>query len=113
VAQNQAELLVTPYGLVHRIMEGERTPCLSLPMLSHPLLLAWGATLSSEGATPFPGCSESSLLNLGALSLTSQGTGPRLPLDCIATIFLRMTKSVRAPAWLVILIFSPFKVLFV
>jgi hypothetical protein len=45
-----------------------------------------GATLSSEGATPFPGCSEPSLLNPGALSLASQGTGSRLSPDCVAAI---------------------------
>jgi hypothetical protein len=52
----------------------------------HWLLLAWDATLSSEGVTPFPGCSEPSLPNLGALSLASQGTGPRLLPDCVAAV---------------------------
>jgi hypothetical protein len=59
---------------------------LSLPMLSHRPLLAWGATLSFEGMTPFLGCSEPSLPNLGALSLASQGTGPRLPPDCVVVV---------------------------
>jgi hypothetical protein len=86
MAQSQAEPLVTPYGLVHRILEGERTPCLSLLMLSHRLLLASDATLSSEGETPFPGCSEPSLPNPGALSLASQGTGPQLPPDSVAVV---------------------------
>jgi hypothetical protein len=45
-----------------------------------------GATLSSEGATPFPGCGEPSLPNPGALSLVSQGTGPRFPPDCVAAV---------------------------
>jgi hypothetical protein len=53
--QSQAEPLATPCGLVHRILEGERTPCLFPPMPYHRLLLAWGAILSSEGVTPFPG----------------------------------------------------------
>jgi hypothetical protein len=57
-----------------------------LPMLSHWLLLAWDVTLSSEGVTPFPKCSEPSLPNLGALSLTSHGTGPQLPPDCVAAV---------------------------
>jgi hypothetical protein len=61
MAQSQAEPLVTHCSLMHRILEGEQTPCLSLSMLSHRLLLAWGATLSFEGMTPFPGCSEPSL----------------------------------------------------
>jgi hypothetical protein len=55
-------------------------------MLSHRLLLAWGATLSSKGMTPFPGCSEPSLSNTGALSLASQGTRPRLLPDCVAAV---------------------------
>jgi hypothetical protein len=86
VAQNQAELLVTPCGLVHRILEGERIPCSSLSMLSHQLLLAWGATLSSEGATPFLGCGEPLLPNPGALSLASEGTRPWLSPDCVAAV---------------------------
>jgi hypothetical protein len=86
MTQNQAELLVSPCGLVQRILEGERIPCLSLLMLSHRLLLAWGTTLSSEGATPFLECSEPSLPNPGTLSFTSQGTGPRLPPDYVAAV---------------------------
>jgi hypothetical protein len=94
-------------------MEGERTPCLFLSMMFHRLLLAWGAILSSEGVTPFSGCSEPSLPNPGTLSLASQGTGPQLPPDCVAlyTAFLRTTKSVRAPAQPVVLIFFFFNVL--
>jgi hypothetical protein len=45
-----------------------------------------GATLSSEGVTPFPRCGEPSLPNPGVLSLASQRTGPRLPPDCVATV---------------------------
>jgi hypothetical protein len=45
-----------------------------------------GATLSSEGVTPFPRCSEPSLPNPGALSLASQGTGPWLPPDCVDVV---------------------------
>jgi hypothetical protein len=45
-----------------------------------------GAILSSEGVTPFSGCSEPSLPNPCALSLASQGTGPRLPPDCVAVV---------------------------
>jgi hypothetical protein len=48
--------------------------------------LACGTTLSSEGATTFPGCGEISLPNSGVLSLASQGTRPRLPLDCVAAV---------------------------
>jgi hypothetical protein len=78
--------LATPCSLVQRIMEGERTPCLFLPMLSHQLLLAWGTTLSSEDVTPFSGCSEPVLPSSGMLSLASHGTGPRLPPECVATV---------------------------
>jgi hypothetical protein len=53
---------------------------------AHQLLLAWGATPSFEGATPFPGCGEPSLPNPGALSLASQGIGPWLPPDCVADV---------------------------
>jgi hypothetical protein len=45
-----------------------------------------GATLSSEGVTPFLVCSEPLLPNPGALSLASQGTRPRLPPDCVAVV---------------------------
>jgi hypothetical protein len=86
MAQSQAKPLVTPCNLMHRILKGERTPCLPLPMLSHRLLLAWGATLSFEGVTPFPGCTKPSLPNLGVLSLAPQGTGPWLPPDCVAAV---------------------------
>jgi hypothetical protein len=86
MAQSQAKPLATPCGLVHIILEGERTPCLFLPMSSHRLLLAWGATLSFEGVTPFSRCTEHLLPNLGALSLASQGTGPQPPLECVATV---------------------------
>jgi ABC-type proline/glycine betaine transport system permease subunit len=51
-------------------------------MLSHRLLLAWGAILSSEGVTPFSGCSEPSLPNPGALSLASHALKHRDP-SCI------------------------------
>jgi hypothetical protein len=85
-AQSQAEPLATPCDLVYRILEGERTPCLFLLMLSHQLLLAWGTALSSEDVTPFSGCSEPVLPSPDALSLASQGTGHRLPLECVATI---------------------------
>jgi hypothetical protein len=39
-----------------------------------------------RGRDSFFGCSEPSLPNAGALSLASQGTGPRLPPDCVATV---------------------------
>jgi hypothetical protein len=39
-----------------------------------------------HGCDSFSGCSEPSLPNLGAHSLASQGTGPQLPLDCVATV---------------------------
>jgi hypothetical protein len=45
-----------------------------------------GATLSFEDVTLFSGCSEPVLPSLGALSLASQGTGPRLPLECVAVV---------------------------
>jgi hypothetical protein len=86
MAQSQAEPLATPCRLVQRIMEGERTPCLFLPMPSHRLLLAWGATLSSEDVTPFFECNEPVLPIPGVLSLGYQGTGPRLPPECVATV---------------------------
>jgi hypothetical protein len=78
--------LATPCGLVYRILEGERTPCLFQSMPSHWLLLAWGAILSSEGVTPFSGCSEPLLPSPGVLSLVSQGTRPRLPPECVAIV---------------------------
>jgi hypothetical protein len=49
-------------------------------------MLAWGAILSSEGVTPFSGCSEPLLPSPDALFLVSQGIGPRLPLECVAAI---------------------------
>jgi hypothetical protein len=75
-AQSQVEPLATPCGLAHRILEGERRPCLFLVMPSHRLLLAWGVILSSEGVTPFSRCSEPLLPSPGTLSLVSQGTRP-------------------------------------
>jgi hypothetical protein len=49
-------------------------------------LVGLGCILSSEGVTPFFECSEPSLPNPGALSLASQGTGPRLPPDCVGAV---------------------------
>jgi hypothetical protein len=45
-----------------------------------------GTILSFEGVTPFSGYSEPSLPNPSALSLASQGNGPRLPPDCVAAV---------------------------
>jgi ABC-type xylose transport system permease subunit len=45
-----------------------------------------GTILSSKGVTPFSGCSEPLQPCPGALSLVSQGTRPRLPLECVAAV---------------------------
>jgi hypothetical protein len=66
---------------------GGRTNTMFVPADAVPsAFVGLGPHSSSKDVTPFSGCSEPVLPSSGALSLASQGTGPRLPPECIATV---------------------------